>query len=93
VGTRRHAIWDEHNRKPLFVDHADRGITEAQVTYVVENATDDNIAPDPRHGTTIALCRIGRRVLSVAWVVRPRGGCYPVHAHWAGRRERKSLNE
>jgi hypothetical protein len=45
VGTRRHAIWDEHNRKHLFVDHADRGITEAQVTYVVENATDDNIAP------------------------------------------------
>jgi hypothetical protein len=82
-----------HNRKHLFVDHVDRGITEAQVTYVVENATDDNIAPDPRHGRTIALCRIGRRVLSVAWLVRPRGGCYPVHAHWAGRRESDSLNE
>jgi hypothetical protein len=45
VGPRRHAIWDKQNRKHLFVDHADRGITEAQVTYVVENATDDNIAP------------------------------------------------
>ena len=66
---------------------------EAAVRVAVENATDDNIAPDPRYGTTIALCRIGRRVLSVAWIVRPRGGCYPVHAHWAGRRERDSLNE
>lgn len=86
----RHAIWDKHNRKHLFVDHADRGIREARVTHVVENARDDNIASDPKRGTTIALCRVGRRVLSVAWVVRSRGS-YPVHAHWAGRRERGSL--
>ncbi len=91
MGSGRHAIWDQHNRKHLFVDHADRGITEAQVSYVVENASYDNVAPDPNHGTTIALCRVGRRVLSVAWVTRSRGGCFPVHAHWAGRRERKSL--
>jgi hypothetical protein len=69
--------WDKENRKHLFLDHAERGITEAQVNYAVENATDENIAPDPQHGTTVGLCRVGRRVLSVAWITRPGGLVLP----------------
>ncbi|HEX4579595.1 MAG TPA: hypothetical protein VH498_06290 [Candidatus Dormibacteraeota bacterium] len=87
----RRVSWDTNNRKHIVVDHAERGITEEQVTYAVENAVDENVAPDPIRGTTVGLCRIGRRVLAVAWVTRPGGWCYPVHAHWAGRKERRAV--
>lgn len=87
----RRVSWDAANRKHILVDHAERRISEDQVTYAVENALDENVAPDPKHLTMVGLCRIGRRVLAVAWVVRPGGWCYPVHAHWAGRRERRTL--
>ena len=91
VASRRRVSWDGANRKHILVDHAERGISEEEVTYAVENALDANVAPDPGRGTTVGVCRIGRRVLAVAWVARPGGWCYPVHAHWAGRRERRSL--
>jgi hypothetical protein len=59
VTSRRWVSWDTENRKHLFVDHAERGITEEQVNYAVENASDENIAPDPTHGTTVACLELG----------------------------------
>lgn len=91
MAPRRRVSWDAANRRHIVIDHAERRISEEQVTDAVENALAENVAPDPAHGTTVGLCRIGRRVLAVAWVVRPGGWCYPVHAHWAGRRERETL--
>ena len=91
MASRRRVSWDSANRKHILLDHAERGISEEKVTYAVENALDENVAPDALHRTTVGLCRIGRRVLAVAWVTRRGGWCYPVHAHWAGRRERRTL--
>lgn len=87
----RRVKWDDTNRRHLLVDHADRGMTEDQVTYAIEHADEINVADDLVHGTTVALCRIDDRVLAVAWMTLPDGRCYPVHAHWAGRRERGML--
>lgn len=87
----RRVIWDADNRKHLLVDHADRGVNEAQITYAVVSAKEDNVFPDSSHGTMVGMCAVGRRVLTVAWIIRPGGGCYPVHAHWAGKRERRLL--
>ena len=77
VGSRRQVSWDSANRKHILVDHAERGISEEQVTYAVENALDENVAPDPLHRTTVGLCRIGRRVPrrglggAARWLVLP----------------------
>jgi hypothetical protein len=74
--------WDSANRKHILVDHADRSISEERVTYAVENALDENVAPIGYTALPLGLCRVGRRVLAVAWVVRPGRWCYPVPAHW-----------
>jgi hypothetical protein len=55
---RRRVSWDDDNRRHLFIEHAERGITQDQVTFAVENATNENVAPDLKHGTIVGLCRL-----------------------------------
>ena len=45
MAAQRRVSWDTANRKHLFVDHAERGITEEQVNYAVENARAETSHP------------------------------------------------
>lgn len=76
------------NRRHVFVDHAERGVTEEEVEQAI---TDPRRLfawlerSDRTYGTVIGQTAAGR-LLFVAYVERPDGRRYPVHVRDAGPR-------
>jgi hypothetical protein len=89
----RRIIWDRHNLKHLFVDHAERCITKEEVEEVL-HSPESFVVPTPGRNTTFTVGQTaaGRR-LGIAWLDR-RAGIYPIHARQvSGAQWRKFTDE